>query len=70
MKEAMQYDDDDELQMSLDDELALAESMLNEIQLKINGMGSTGTTQMPILFWEDTISKNIKLSLTISNFLY
>ena len=25
------YDDDDELQMSLDDELALAESMLNEI---------------------------------------
>jgi hypothetical protein len=34
------YDDDDELQMSLDDELALAENMLNEIQSKINGMGS------------------------------
>jgi hypothetical protein len=28
----LDYDDDDELQMSLDDELALAENMLNEIQ--------------------------------------
>jgi len=34
----LDYDDDDELQMSLDDELALAENMLNEIQTKINGM--------------------------------
>ncbi len=35
----LDYDDDDELQMSLDDELALAENILNEIQSKINGMG-------------------------------
>ena len=30
-KDGLDYDDDDELQMSLDDELALAENMLNEI---------------------------------------